>query len=49
MFGLLNLETKMHGTHFAIGLRNGHDNGYYQAIACVGPTVVSLIEMVASP
>jgi hypothetical protein len=25
MFGVLDLETEMHGCRFAIGLRNSHD------------------------
>jgi hypothetical protein len=31
MFGVLDLETDMHGASFAIGLRNGHDKSMHRA------------------
>ena len=34
MFGVLDLETKMHGARFAIGLRNSHDKTMRLALTC---------------
>src|SRR5215471_16579408 len=34
MFGVLDLETEMHGCRYAIGLRNSHDRSMRQALIC---------------
>jgi hypothetical protein len=34
MFGVLDLETEMHGCRFAIGLRNSHDRSMRLALTC---------------
>jgi Domain of unknown function (DUF932) len=34
MFGVLDLETEMHGARFAIGLRNSHDKTMRLALTC---------------
>lgn len=34
MFGILDLETEMHGARFAIGLRNSHDKSMRLALTC---------------
>jgi hypothetical protein len=34
MFGVLDLETEMHGARFAIGLRNSHDKSMRLALTC---------------
>ena len=34
MFGVLDLETEMHGCRFAIGLRNSHDKSMHLALTC---------------
>ena len=34
MFGVLDLETEMHGCRFAIGLRNSHDKSMRLALTC---------------
>jgi hypothetical protein len=34
MFGVLDLETAMHGCRFAIGLRNSHDKAMRLALTC---------------
>jgi len=34
MFGVLDLETEMHGCRFAIGLRNSHDKTMRLALTC---------------
>jgi hypothetical protein len=34
MFGVLDLETEMHGARFAIGLRNSHDKSMRLALVC---------------
>jgi hypothetical protein len=34
MFGVLDLETEMHGARFAIGLRNNHDKSMRLALTC---------------
>ena len=34
MFGVLDLETEMHGARFSIGLRNSHDKTMRLALTC---------------
>jgi hypothetical protein len=34
MFGILDLETEMHGARFSIGLRNSHDKTMRLALTC---------------
>jgi hypothetical protein len=34
MFGVLDLETEMHGARFSIGLRNSHDKSMRLALTC---------------
>lgn len=34
MFGVLDLETEMHGARFAIGLKNSHDKSMRLALTC---------------
>jgi hypothetical protein len=34
MFGVLDLETEMHGCRFSIGLRNSHDRSMRLALIC---------------
>ncbi|HYM06053.1 MAG TPA: hypothetical protein VEU11_05790 [Terriglobales bacterium] len=34
MFGVLDLETEMHGCRFAIGIRNSHDKTMRLALTC---------------
>ena len=34
MFGVLDLETEMHGCRFAIGLKNSHDRSMRLALTC---------------
>ena len=34
MFGVLDLETEMHGCRFAIGLKNSHDRSMRLALIC---------------
>jgi hypothetical protein len=35
MFGVLDLETEMHGCRFSIGVRNSHDKSMRLAMICV--------------
>jgi hypothetical protein len=34
MFGVLDLETEMHGARFSIGLKNSHDKSMRLALTC---------------
>ena len=34
MFGVLDLETEMHGVRFSIGLKNSHDKSMRLALTC---------------
>jgi hypothetical protein len=34
MFGVLDLETEMHGARFATGFRNSHDQSMRLALTC---------------
>src|ERR1700755_1533069 len=40
MFGVLDLETEMHGARFAIGLKNSHDKSMGLALPCGFPLFV---------